>query len=528
MGCSCSADTKENLDEAGLIQPTYISKPISSVNITTQNLIGSEKESVKKKYRIIEKIGSGSFGKVYKVKHIITEQFRAMKMIKKESVKYQDDNRQFLKEIEILSKIDHPNIIKIFEYFHDDLNYYVITELCEGGELIEQLYKVHHFSEHVTAIIMEQILSAVMYLHSKGIVHRDLKPENILIEATNINSAKTLEGANDQMINSQNQQEIVIKLIDFGTSQYFLGNKLTYKIGTPYYIAPEVLNKSYSNKCDIWSCGVILYILLSGTPPFYGEDDQEIMDKVKKGKFSFDHPEFDAISQEAKNLIINLLRYDPVKRLTAEEAWNDVWIQKYVKRKINNTDMSKSINDCKIPYTNLKNFAARQKFQQATIAFLVHQISTSDMVKDLRKIFKEFDKNGDGQLSYLELKEGFKKYFNNEEIADKEFDSLIEKIDLDNNGCIEYEEFLRVCVNLDVLINDLNLKLAFDFFDKDKSGKLSHDEIKAVLGVHDPDNMDREYEIIQGIMKEIDSNNDGQISFDEFKQLMLKVLNGKI
>ena len=192
MGCSCSLETNDNLDyTSGLLQPTSIANPRCSISITTQNLIGIEKDSVKKKYLVIEKIGAGSFGKVYKVRHHITGQLRAMKMIKKETVNYQDDTREFLKEIEILSKIDHPNIIKIFEYFYDDLNYYIITELCEGGELIEQLYKVHHFTENQAAIIMEQILSAVFYIHSKGIVHRDLKPENILIETNLVKGGKS-------------------------------------------------------------------------------------------------------------------------------------------------------------------------------------------------------------------------------------------------------------------------------------------------------------------------------------------------
>ena len=525
MGCSSSAiETKESFEKSiSMLEPVTTTNKISAFNINTQNLIGSEKESIKKKYKVIEKIGAGAFGKVYKVRNLITQQLRAMKMIKKDSINYQDDSREFLKEIEILSKIDHPNIIKIFEYFLDDVNYYIITELCEGGELIEQLYKMHHFTEHQAAIIMEQVFSAVFYIHSKGIVHRDLKPENILIETNNLNNYKNMTKSEERIQTVKSYNEIEIKLIDFGTSNYCAG-KLTYKIGTPYYIAPEVLNKSYSNKCDLWSCGVILYILLSGTPPFYGEDDQEIMENVRKGKFSFDHREFDSISQEAKNLITNLLRYDPIKRITAEEAWNDIWIQKYSKKRA--APISTNINNAtsyKIPINNLKSFASRQKFQQATIAFLVHQISSSDMVKDLRKIFKEFDVNGDGQLSYNELKAGFKRYFVNEDVADAEFDILIKKIDLDNNNYIEYEEFLRVCVNVDVLITEQNLKLAFDFFDKDKSGKLSPEEIKSVLGVHESENID----IIKNIISEVDINNDGLISFEEFKHLMQNVVKDK-
>ena len=460
MGCSSGAKTKEEFLDTQISRNTPIqsNKQLNLVNIGTSNLIKYESDSVKNHYKVISKIGSGSFGKVYKVIHLASGQHRAMKMLKKDSVNYQDDDKQFLKEIEILSKIDHPNIIKIYEYFTNEMNYFIITELCEGGELIDQIYKVGKFSEYQAAKIMQQIFSSVFYIHSKNIVHRDLKPENILFE-------------------SNQDDDIFIKLIDFGTCNYFdKKTKLTYKTGTPYYIAPEVLNKSYTNKCDIWSCGVIMYILLAGVPPFNGSDDQEIMENVKKGKFHLDTPEIGWISQEAKNLISQLLRYDPAKRITAEEAWIDPWIQNYSRKE------KVAPNSYKIPVENIKNYMGRQKFQHATIAFLVHQASSTDMVKDLRKIFHEFDKNGDGQLSYDEVKEGFKRYFKNEDIADKEFDEIIKEMDLDNNKFIEYEEFLRVSLNMKNVMNEENLKIAFNSFDDNKDGKLSSEELKKILG----------------------------------------------
>ena len=434
-------------------------------------VVEHKKEAIKQNYKIADKIGSGSFGKVYKVIYIPLNQARAMKVVSKDTLQYQDDDKKFLKEIEILSQIDHPNILKVFEYYQDNENYYVITELCSGGELYDQIYELNHFSEREAAIIMEQLLSAIMYIHSKNIVHRDLKPENILLE------------------NNKEKKNFYIKIIDFGTSNFFDKlTKLTLKVGTPYYIAPEVLRKSYNQKCDIWSCGVILYILLTGTPPFNGNDENDIMKNVLKGKFSMEGDEWMKISKEAKDLTEKLLTYDIDKRISAEEAWKHPWIAKFAK--MNPGEKSAHI----IPISNIKFFTSRKKFQQATIAFLVHQASTSEMMKDLRKIFKEFDKNGDGQLSYDEIKEGFKLYFKNDEIADTELNKLIQNIDLDKNNYIEYEEFLRVTVNLDLLMTDKNLRIAFDFFDKDKSGKLSHEEIKEVL-CKDFDG--KEYDLIQ-------------------------------
>ena len=157
-------------------------------------------------YTKINQVGEGTFGKVYKVRYIPLNQIRAMKVVKKDSINFQDDNQKFLKEIEMLMNLDHPNIIKIFEYYVDDLNYYVIMEFAEGGELYDQIYQLQNFKEKHAAMIMKQILSAVCYMHSKGIVHRDLKPENIMLE-------------------SKATGDFNIKLIDFGTSNFIKKNQ---------------------------------------------------------------------------------------------------------------------------------------------------------------------------------------------------------------------------------------------------------------------------------------------------------------
>jgi calcium-dependent protein kinase len=494
---------KDGGTESGQPEKEVITKE-EDIKIFHNTLVVENKGSIANHYRIMQKIGSGTFGKVYKVLHTITNQYRAMKVVKIDTINYQDDEKTFLKEIEMLSQLDHPNIIKIYEYYSDDLHYYVITELAQGGELYEQIYNIHNYSEADAAVIMKQLLSVVCYIHSKGILHRDLKPENILLETSK-------------------KGDLNIKIIDFGTSNYFDKNtKLTLKVGTPYYIAPEVLKKDYNNKCDIWSCGVIMYVLLSGSPPFDGPDDQAIMDKVKTGKFSFNGKEWSAISPEAKNLIKLMLTYDPKERIAAEETLRNPWITKFsVNRNIANPILFGNKDDIKRPFENLRKFNAKQKLQQATIAFLVHHVSSSDMVKDLRNIFKDLDENGDGTLSYDEIKSGFNRYYGDEKIAEKELDEIIKKIDFDNNDCIEYEEFIRSTVNLDILLTEANLKMAFAAFDKDDSGVLSYNEVKAALGLVDSEDND----LIKNIISEMDVNGDGDVSFHEFKLLMVKVLS---
>ena len=289
---------------------------------------------------------------------------------------------------------------------------------------------------------------------------------------------------------------------------------MTLKVGTPYYIAPEVVKKNYDNKCDLWSCGVIMYILLCGYPPFDGEDDDKIMASVVKGEFSFDSDEWLGISADAKNLITKLLTKDPKKRYSAEQALKDPWILKNLKLK-----GTPNLSLPKISKDVLQKFTSKQKLQQASIAFLVHQMSTNDKVKNLRAIFKHIDESGDGRLSHDELRKGYQKYFS-DSLNENEFELLISKLDQDNSGYIEYEEFLRATVDTESILTEKNLQFAFNFFDKDNSGKLSAEEVKSVLGVISTEKDGGD--IVKSIISEVDINGDGEINYEEFKTLMKK------
>lgn len=268
---------------------------------------------------------------------------------------------------------------------------------------------------------------------------RDLKPENILLE--------------------QNKDFDQIKIIDFGTSLVFdVGKKLDEKLGTPYYIAPEVLNKSYNEKCDIWSCGVILYITLSGIPPFNGGTDQEIMKKVKLGKFSFSDPCWSQISDKAKDLITKLLTLDPDNRPSAELALQHPWI----------TEMSKANVEQNLALgalSNLKTFRADQKLKQATFAFIASQLLTKQEKEHLDKIFKALDKNGDGKLSKEEIFDGYDQYFGKS--MDKEsLEKMFDSVDIDKSGFIDYSEFVIASMNEKTLLTNEKLHAAFKMFDK--------------------------------------------------------------
>jgi len=349
------------------------------------------------------------------------------------------------------------------------------------------------FNEAEACPLMHQLMSAICYCHQNRIVHRDLKPENILLE-------------------DKNRDNPVIKLIDWGGARYFSKHKKMSKVnGTPYYIAPEVLSETYDEKCDIWSAGVIFYILLCGYPPFNGETDKEIMEAVKKGEFDFPEEEWSVITEEGKDLIKKMLTYDPKKRLSASQVLAHPWF---------NTFKGKNKGDKKIAQSaldNMKRFKRNKQFEQATISFIVNQLITKEERTELMKQFTEWDKNGDGVLSKEEILEGYRNTYGS---ADPdEVDNMIKSVDLDGNGVIDYNEFLNCTMNRDKIISKKNLEYAFKAFDKDNSGAISIDEIMLIFK---KTNNDVDIKVFENMIKEADVNGDGEIEFDEFKDIMEK------
>jgi len=431
---------------------------------------------------------------------------RAVKIIKKKALA-EDERKKLKNEAEILRQLDHPNIIKLYEIFEDKKYYYIIMEFLTGGELFEKITDEDFygdFTEKDAANIMQQVFRGINYCHSNNVVHRDLKPENLLLES-NVTS-ESLGG----------KKSMKIKIIDFGTSQQFeVGgkSKMEERYGTPYYIAPDVLNKRYDEKCDIWSLGVILYILLVGYPPFNGSDDKKIIDAVKKGEYTLDEPEWDDVSDEAQDLVKQCLTYDPAKRASASAALEHPWFEKFAKGgKVKKSLASKALS-------NLKNFRAEQKLKQATLAYIVSQCLTKEETDKMEEIFAAMDKNNDGMLSKEEISDGYEEHFGIP-IDDEELDKIFSAIDTDGSGAIDYSEFLMATMNEQQLMSKEKLKQAFRMFDKDNSGTISRDEIKEALGNLDEDVADK-------MISEVDADGDGEISFEEFEQMMNLVVGHK-
>ena len=474
---------------------------LNSKDIKIKSLITLIDSKPEENYRIKKRLGKGSFGNVFKVEHKFTKEIRAMKIIKNPlSYNRNPLDKKLMKEISVLKELEHPNIIKIFEYYIDEHNLYIVTELVSGGELYDTIVKFQKFNEKKAAYIMFQILSALNYLHSRGVVHRDIKPENILVVKPDKASKKTLD-----------EDEINIKIIDFGASNFFKTNEiLTLKVGSPYYIAPEVLNKCYNEKCDIWSAGVVLYVMLTGNFPFFGLTQQQLYENIKSGKYRTEGKEYEAISQKAKDLIRKMLELNPTKRLSASDCLKTPFFEVLNNNKETIPDLLPSV------ISNIYKLNAREKIQQATIGFIVHHIQYSEQVEKLRNIFEFLDIDKDGELTHEEIREAILKIFPDEYMTEEKINYIIDKMDENNDGVVSYEEFLRVSIDEKILLEKSNLKMAFDKFDLNKDGKLSKEELVQILDKGASDYVD-------SLLYLIDKNKDGYISFDEFCHLMNKV-----
>mmetsp|Transcript_39403 Transcript_39403/g.44855 ORF Transcript_39403/g.44855 Transcript_39403/m.44855 type:complete len:429 (-) Transcript_39403:143-1429(-) len=409
------------------------------------------------------------------------------------SFREQDLTEKTRREIQNWKTLDHQHILRIKYYFQDLKNFYIMSELCEGGSLVNEIVKENELpSERLIAHIMRSLFSVISYCHSRKIVHRDLKPENILLET--------------------DQPDAGIKIIDFGVSAIFNEEKpLKDRYGSSYYIAPEVINGEYNEKCDVWSAGVIAHILLSGLPPFSGRNDREIFAKVKTGRVTLANPIWEEVSQEAKDFVMKLLERDIPKRLSAAEALKDPWIQTYAGKK----DLGNPLTQDALK--NLKQFTRTSALQVATLTFIAHNVLTYEQEKGLKSAFEHIDKDSNGTLTVEEIRAGYSHLNELGQITEAEIEDIFNKIDSDKNGKIDYSEFVSHCIKTKEILTLGTLKKAFDLFDQDGNGTINATELTSIFS----GNGTYTEEFWTHLISEVDKNSDGVLSFDEFKEMML-------
>jgi calcium-dependent protein kinase len=434
-----------------------------------------------------KKLGEGSYGAVTIGKNKSTGVVRAVKAI---STKETKNLARFQQEIDIMKTMDHPNICKLFESFQDNRNVYLVLELCTGGELFDRIIECGHFTEVQAAIVMQHMFRAIYYMHEMHVCHRDLKPENFLFTTKDPIETTTL------------------KVIDFGLARHFTqGQLLTTKAGTPYYVAPQVLQGKYDQSADLWSLGVIMYVVLCGYPPFYGDNDGEVLTKVKLGNFSFNAQDWKNVSDDAKQLIRMLLKMNPRDRYTAEQALNHVWVKNKAP-KANDVPLQANMVD------KLRGFRSQNKIKKAALHVIANQMAEAQ-IKELRDIFMTLDQNGDGLLTVAEMREGLTKAM--KEIP-PDLQDIMEGVDADGSGVIDYTEFLAATLDKKAYVQEDAVWQAFRVFDKNGDGKISKEELACVL--KDTNVQCQFAKDMAEMMMEIDKNGDGEIDFDEFMAMM--------
>eukprot|EP00397_Hematodinium_sp_SG-2012_P012272 GEMP01012438.1.p1 GENE.GEMP01012438.1~~GEMP01012438.1.p1 ORF type:complete len:559 (+),score=119.71 GEMP01012438.1:429-2105(+) len=438
-------------------------------------------------------LGRGCSASVYKVRDRITNRLRAIKSISKSRRKCQS---RLYREIDIMKEADHPHIVKLYETFEDAQNVYLVMELCDGGDLFSRVTTGNAFTEGLAATIMKQIFGGIFYMHTKGIVHRDLKPCNFLFS----------ERRCDITTNC-------LKIIDFGLSaKYAEGELLTSRAGTPFYVAPEVIQGRYDSKCDIWSAGVILYILLCGYPPFRSsmDEQEEIFILIQSGRYEFREADWAHISLDAKDLVQRMLSIDPQKRFTAEDCLQHVWIQQLAphaaKQPLQSAVMEK-----------MSYFASLNKLKKVALHAVAHTLD-ENQISALRKVFIRLDTNGDGLLSATELEDALMES-DGAAFFCPELTKVFRRVDCNKNGVIDYTEFLAATLEIQRFAVQDTLWSAFRVFDKDGSGFISRDELESFLCTRAVEET-LEADTIDEIFAEYDTNRDGVIDFQEFLVMM--------
>ncbi|KAJ7344437.1 hypothetical protein JRQ81_000387 [Phrynocephalus forsythii] len=288
-------------------------------------------------YSFGRKLGQGSFGVVIEVTHKETGVKWAIKKVNREKAG-SSAVKLLEREVSILKTVNHEHIIHLEEVFETPKRVYLVMELCEDGELKEILQKRGQFTENETRHIIQSLASAIAYLHRKDIVHRDLKLENILVKSSDIDE--------------ENEMKLNIKVTDFGLAVQKMGGSESMfqsTCGTPTYMAPEVISAhDYSQQCDVWSIGVIMYMLLCGEPPFIGSSEEKLFEIIKKGDLQFRHSVWESVSEAARNVLQLLLKVDPAHRITANELLDCQWITgetRIVQRSFNVLELMKKWNN---------------------------------------------------------------------------------------------------------------------------------------------------------------------------------------
>lgn len=446
-------------------------------------------------------IGTGHYGVVRKARlKQEPSKIYAVKTIEK--VKLKGNFNILRNEFEILRSVDHPYVNQFYEIFQDEKYYHFVLEYCEGGDVTTRIEKQGPMSERAAKNIIFQTLQAISHLHSCSIVHRDIKPDNFLFKSKKPDSP--------------------VKLIDFGLSKRLPeSGKLTSFLGTPYYVAPEVLEKKpYDFKCDSWSIGIMMYLIMSGKFPFQGSNNQETFLQIKKQHYNLEVSQpLRNLSEEGKDFLAHMLEKNPEKRFSVREALRHPWFK----------ELNLELNSRgKIALTRnvlerLRTFRTESRLVKEVIRLLVIIHNDAPEIKVLKDAFFYLDILNSGVITREELKRGFEDA--GLIIPNSEINEIIKGLELRLTNVITFTEFVTACVDQSFYSNRKYLEEAFHRFDQLRDNFLSYSDISdcfARFGVDLP------REEVMKMIAEMDSTRNCRISLEEFISVMSKNTHSNI
>ncbi|ESQ38128.1 hypothetical protein EUTSA_v10028618mg [Eutrema salsugineum] len=455
------------------------------------NILEDQSEDFKKLYTIEEKEklgvgGEAKFSITRKCVEKSTGKIYACKSILKAKLKSEEDENSVKRQIRIMESLSgQPNIVEFKNAYEDDEAVHLVMEFC-GGELFDKIKALvetrKFYSEKDAVGIIKPIVNAVQICHSKGVMHRNLKPENFLLSS------------ND-----------TLKAIDFGSAVFIKeGDVCLERVGSGCYVAPEVLQGNYGKEADVWSVGIILYILLCGKPPFETKTEEQMVNEIQNKEIDFESEPWPSISLRARDLVKKMLNRNPKMRISAEQVLENAWIK----------DGEASDNPIDgVVLTRLKQFGAINKIKKVALKVMAKNLSEEE-INSLKTMFTDMDTDESGTISHEELKTGLQRL--GSKLSETEVNQLMEAADVDGNGTIDIDEFISAMMHRPKLDQEEHVKEAFQYIDTDKNGHITREELEIAMkehGVGDEDSINQ-------ILSEVDTDNDGMINYEEFRTMM--------
>ncbi|KAJ4850443.1 Calcium-dependent protein kinase 33 [Turnera subulata] len=475
-------------------KPTFPSNPVDRFSAASTTpaanigpILGKPYVDIKTIYGLDKELGRGQFGVTYLCTEKRTGIKYACKSISRSKLVTKKDMEDVRREVLMLQHLTgQPNIVEFKGAYEDRQNLHLVMELCSGGELFDRIIAKGSYSEREAAGIIRQIVNVVHVCHFMGVMHRDLKPENFLL--------------------ASKAEDSPLKATDFGLSVFIEEGKV-YKdiVGSAYYVAPEVLRKSYGREIDVWSAGIILYILLSGFPPFWAETEKGIFEAILQGNLDLTASPWPKISNSAKDLVKKMLTKDPSRRITAAQALEHPWM------KVGGEASDRPIDSAVL--IRIKEFRAMNKLKKLALKVMAENLSEEE-IKGLKQMFNNMDTDRSGTITYEELRDGLARL--GSKLTEAEIRQLMDAADVDRNGTIDYLEFITATMHRHRLDKEENLYKAFQFFDKDNSGFITREELRQAMaqyGLGDEDT-------INEIIDDVDTDKDGRINYEEFTAMM--------